>query len=148
MDESTSAGTSATVIDTQVLRAYRETDYVVSSEPPVTLRIGNHNADLQRLHSRLGVTQSAFLTACNPFSRDVGAEENARRQVALEARLEAAGWRWLDGIGQHPEGGWAEASFLVLGISREQARALGTAFEQNAIVWTGPDAMPELVLLR
>jgi hypothetical protein len=35
-----------------------------------------------------------------------------------------------------------------LGISRQQAMDLGDRLEQNAIVWCGPDAVPELVLLR
>jgi hypothetical protein len=35
-----------------------------------------------------------------------------------------------------------------LGLSLEAAKALGKKYDQNAVVWCGPDAIPELVLLR
>ncbi len=52
-------------------------------------------------------------------------------------------------IGQHPSNSWAgEESFLVFGVSLEAAKALGRRFEQNAIVWSAADAVPQLILLR
>jgi hypothetical protein len=52
-------------------------------------------------------------------------------------------------IGQHPSNAWAgEESFLCFGISLEAAKALGRRFEQNAIVWSAADAIPQLILLR
>ena len=64
-------------------------------------------------------------------------------QIGSERQL------FIDGIGCDPSGCWpGEASCLVLGLSIDIARALGTEFEQNAIVWCGADAVPELVLLR
>jgi hypothetical protein len=35
-----------------------------------------------------------------------------------------------------------------LGVTRRAAQALGRQFEQNAIVWAGAAAVPELILLR
>jgi hypothetical protein len=37
---------------------------------------------------------------------------------------------------------------LILGLDLEAARTLGNRMEQNAIVWIGADAVPELVLLK
>jgi hypothetical protein len=55
----------------------------------------------------------------------------------------------LDGFGQDPAGQWdGEDSFLVLGISLEAAKKLGSQFEQNAIVWADSNAVPKLFLLR
>lgn len=36
----------------------------------------------------------------------------------------------------------------MLRISLEAAKELGARYEQNAIVWAGADAMPQLILLR
>jgi len=56
---------------------------------------------------------------------------------------------FIERVGQHPSNRWApEPSFLVLGLSLEAAKALGSRHEQNAIVWCGIDATPQLVLLR
>lgn len=42
----------------------------------------------------------------------------------------------------------AEQSVLVLGLSLEADKTLGRRFERNAVVWTGRDGVPELVLLE
>ncbi len=56
---------------------------------------------------------------------------------------------FIEGVGQHPSNRWPpEPSFLVLDLSLEAAKALGSRHEQNAIVWCGADATPLLVLLR
>jgi hypothetical protein len=44
--------------------------------------------------------------------------------------------------------GLAEASVGVFGISMENACELGIRYRQNAIIWVGEDATPQLVLLR
>lgn len=41
-----------------------------------------------------------------------------------------------------------EPSFLLFGLPLETARPLGKKLDQNAIVWFGGDAVPELILLR
>jgi hypothetical protein len=35
----------------------------------------------------------------------------------------------------------------VLGLALEAAKSLGRRHEQNAVVWSGPDAVPQLVML-
>jgi hypothetical protein len=55
----------------------------------------------------------------------------------------------IPGIGVHPTGEWrGEPSYLVPGLSRAAAEELGSRFEQNALIWSGADAVPELLLLR
>jgi hypothetical protein len=104
---------------------------------------------LVALHGRYGVTSSAFVTACNPFSAELSDEENQARQTGLEQDLRARSLCFLPGIGQHPSNGWpGEPSFLVLGIDLPAAKALGVRLEQNAIAWAGGSGVPELVLLR
>ncbi|WP_454734649.1 DUF3293 domain-containing protein [Cupriavidus necator] len=139
----------ATVIDDATLRAYRETQYRVLGDMPMTLRIDQASPRLAALHRAHGVASSAFITAANPFSQRCDDAANARRQQALAQDVARMGWRAIDAAGEHPSNGWpAEPSLLVPGLSLEDARRLGEKYEQNAVVWSGADAVPRLVLLR
>lgn len=136
------------VIDPHTIQAYRETDYRVHAGAPFTLRIGEPSAALVSLHDAHNAGCSAFITACNPHSQTLVAAANASRQKMLAGRLKERGLTFVSGVGQHPAGEWKEESFLVLGLPLEEAKALGIEFEQNAIVWSGSDGVPQLVLLR
>jgi hypothetical protein len=141
--------TLITVIDPATLEAYRETEYRVLADEPVTLRVAVASAALALLHARYRTDCSAFLTACNPRGEMVAAAENAQRQEALAQEVSRRGLTAIAGIGQHPTNGWpGEVSLLVLGLTRAAAQRLGRKFEQNAIIWSGAHAVPELVLLR
>jgi hypothetical protein len=136
-------------LDPALLTAYRETDFRVTGPVAFTLRVGTVSAGLAALHRQLGVTSSAFVTACNPFSAALTDDENAARLEALRTELRRRQLPFLEGEGQHPGNAWpAEASVLVLGVSRGEAGELGRQFEQNAVVWVGPDAIPQLLVLR
>ena len=140
--------TSQTIIDKDTIKAYRETHYRVGGSTPMTLLVGTLNSSLAALHEAAGVESSAFITACNPFSQACDDATNARCQEALAHELTRIGVKFIGGIGQHPASEWAEPSFLVLGLSLEAARELGSRYEQNAVIWAGRDAVPQLVLLR
>ncbi|WP_244138807.1 DUF3293 domain-containing protein [Burkholderia sp. BCC1640] len=140
--------TTTSNIDPATIQAYRETHYCVDGETPMTLLVGQQNDALTALHEAAGVESSAFVTAWNPYSRKCDDETNANRQKALADELTARSLRFLPGVGRHPSSEWAEPSFLVLGISLEEAKAIGMQHEQNAIIWSGANAVPELVLLR
>jgi hypothetical protein len=136
-------------IDPETLQAYRETDYRVLEGLATTLHVDVVCPELLLLHARYQAHCSAFLTACNPLGRCSAAPLNAQRQEALLAELSRRKLVAIRGIGQHPANQWpGEPSFLVLGVSRRAARALGQQFEQNAIIWSGAAAVPELILLR
>jgi hypothetical protein len=129
--------------------AYEETEYRVHAEPPFTLRIGQVCPELLQEYKTRKVSCCAFLTACNPFSQALTDEQNAERQQALAKALRSRSLTFLEGLGQHPTNGWkGEASFLVFDLSLEAAKALGRSFEQNAVVWVGPEGNPDLILLR
>jgi len=136
-------------IPRETIQAYLETHYRVRGDTPTTLKVGETNPTLTALHEAHDAECSAFITACNPFSQSSSDDFNAARQRALADELKQLGFTFIDGIGQHPSNNWpGEASFLVLGLSLEAAKALGTRYGQNAIVWSGADATPQLVLLR
>lgn len=131
-----------------LIQAYRETHYRAPALH-LTLIVDQPNPDLDRAHRRHGVACSAFITACNPFSVRLTDAENADRQAGLAADLRARSLSFTDGIGQHPGNGWlGEPSFLVFGLELESAKVLCTGLEQNAFIWSGPDAVPRLILLR
>jgi len=140
---------SVSVIDPGLIEAYRQTHYKVTEVSPITLRIAAHSTELAALHEAKGVSSSAFITAFNPFSRSLKAAENEARHQRLLAWTAGRRMSSLAGIGQHPTDPWpGERSLLILGLPLDEARALGVEFEQNAIVWSGPDAVPQLILLR
>ena len=115
----------------------------------MVLRPDVHADRLAVLHQALAVDCSAFVTACNPYSQAVDAEANVRHQSELAGVLASRGLVVFNGIGKHPSGQWAgEPSFLVPGISLDEACAVGRQFHQNAIIWSGADATPRLILLR
>jgi hypothetical protein len=136
-------------IPRDTIQAYLETHYHVRGNAPTTLKIGETNATLAVLHRAADVECSAFVTAFNPFSGEQPADVNAARQQELARVLAQRGLTTIDGLGEHPTNGWdGEASFLALGLALDDAIQLGKQHGQNAIVWAGIDAMPQLILLR
>ena len=139
---------STTLISPTLLRAYRETDYIVSGASGFTLRIGVASPALSALFERHELRCAAFITAFNPFSGIAPESENRRRQCELQDWLDRSAYFYMPGVGQHPSNSWSgEPSFLVLGIDRADAQALGKKFCQNAIVWCGSNAIPQLLFL-
>lgn len=136
-------------IDPATLLAYRQTEYHVMGRMPAVLRVGVSCPALAVLHAAHDVQCSAFITACNPHGVECADDVNRQRQAALAAHLSDLELAMIEGIGRHPTNGWPpEPSFLVPGLSRTAAEELGRRFEQNAILWAGAEATPELVLLR
>ncbi len=76
------------------------------------------------------------------------AHSNQLRKGDLAGDLRYRSLSYLSGEGRHPSNGWpAEPSLLVLGLALQAAKSLGRRHEQNAVVWSGPDAVPQLVML-
>ena len=137
------------VIDTGLIQAYRETQYEVHGAQPFTLRVDEPSPALASAHRKHRTDCSAYITACNPLSEDVGAEVNARRHAELGRELARRSLAYTEGIGQHPSNQWpGEPSYLVFGLTLEAARALGRSLGQNAILWSDADTVPRLILLR
>ncbi|HYL90337.1 MAG TPA: DUF3293 domain-containing protein [Burkholderiales bacterium] len=130
------------------LEAYRKADYVVFADPPVVLRVGKKNAKLDELIKADGASTAAFVTAANPRGERRPDAENGVANAALQSLVQAAGYPYHWGEGRDPFGTWSEPSFLVIGIYRANAEALGQLFEQNAIVYCELGRAPELVILR
>ena len=132
-------------LDPELHAVYMETDYTVSDDPPLLMRIGEQNPDAAILRASLGVTEATFITAWNPGSQRLSDEENDDRQSELLTEIELLRLNYLVGYGERED--WREYSYLILGIEYDDAVRLAQQFQQNAFVWVAQDGMPELVTL-
>ena len=132
------------------VRAYLATDYRLGhTAQDIVLTIGKRSDRLAALFAAKGVNCGAFLTAYNPRSTIQPDEVNDRAHAQLAAKLQELGLQAIEGSGSEEGTDWpAEKSYFALGLALEPAKAMGTHFDQDAIVWVGSDAVPQLILLR
>ncbi len=130
----------------ELLQAFAETHYIVHHEDPFAMHIGQPCPELKKLMAEHNALSAAFITAWNPFSQNLPAEENNSRQEELNATLKKRGLICIDGIGKHPRNNYpGEVSVLVLGLDLGAAEALARHYEQHAFVWAARDGVPGLV---
>jgi hypothetical protein len=139
-----------TQIHPDKVRAYLATDYRLGqTEHDIILNIGVRSERLGALFASCGVACGAFLTAYNPRGAIQSDEANARGHAELADLLGDKGIRSIEGSGSEEGMEWpAEKSFFALGLHLDPAQQLGRHFDQDAIVWVGADAVPQLILLR
>lgn len=134
---------------TRALRdAYAATHYrVLLDSGAVSIRIGQPlPAEVRALLDRHGAVRAAFLSACNPRSTLLAADENAQRHGALLAALASLGVACVPGAGHDPRGTWPpEDSVLAIGLPRAPACALAERFAQYAWVDVATGASARLV---
>ena len=132
----------------ELMAAYRRTLFrVFDPAGEFILRVEVHSLELEACHQRHGVRCSLFITAWNPGSDPKTDAVNHAAQARLEAEVRAAGYAMLPGRGDDPDSDWREDSLLVLGIDEAAARALGRTYDQLAVVFTGEDCIPRLLVL-
>ena len=81
-----------------------------------------------------------ILTAWDPGEERLGLEENRHRGAELEAALRPRARRLLEAVGVDPDSGHREEGLAALGLSVDEAVALGGRFRQAAIFVWAPDA--------
>ena len=136
-------------IDPELVLAYNTTEYRIDGQHGFILRIGEASAALCKAHQHHKVQCSGLITACNPFSGRCDVATNQIRQRALALELKHRSLAFDSAMGQHPANRWpGEVSLLAYGLSLCQAMALGQQFQQNALVWSATDGIPQLILLR
>jgi hypothetical protein len=129
--------------------AYENANYLVSTPVcQIDFKINQVNEALARLITDHGVDGASLITAFNPLGQLVSIDENAKANRLLEDAIVATGLPYFLGHGSEPKGEWKEDSYLVIGISLEEAKEMGNLYQQNAIVWINKDGLPELVWLR
>lgn len=132
------------------VRAYMATDYRLGhTDQDIVLTISKHSERLATLFAGNGVNCGAFLTAYNPQGTILSDAANAQGHAELASKLQELGLQAIEGSGSEEGTEWpAEKSYFALGLALEPAKAIGIHFDQDAIVWVGPDAVPQLILLR
>lgn len=130
-----------------LIQAYKSTNYRVLTEPEFSLKVGDQSATLDDVLRSHGVTSASFITAWNPFSKELELKDNRLRNQALVTRAKALGVVLVEGFGAWPDNpDKGEESYLLAGVSRDDAIALAKEFEQNAIVFVELGNPVELVI--
>jgi hypothetical protein len=142
--------TETTQIHCDKVRAYLATNYRLGhTAQDIVLNIGKRSERLAALFAANGVNCGAFLTAHNPRGSIQPDLANDQGHAQLAAKLKELGLLVIEGSGSEDGSQWpAEKSYFSLGLDLDSAKALGAHFDQDAIVWVGPDAVPQLTLLR
>jgi hypothetical protein len=137
-------------MQSNLVSAYKATEYVAhDSGWVVVIQIGHHSVVVDRLLARMHAKDGAFITAYNPFSKELGFEANEHWDRELKRYLSVRGFAFVEGEGRGRTGGWPpEPSVLAFGISRTEASAIGRRFRQNAVVYVPRGRPAELVMLR
>jgi S-adenosylmethionine synthetase len=127
--------------------AYRSTTFGVETDSGIIyIRPGVANRLLDCLLAEHEAHSWAYITAHNPGSRLLTAQENAVRHHRLVRHVEERGLTHLPGQGVGDGGDWpAEESLLVLDVTEEHAVALGAEFGQNAVVFGRRGDAPHLL---
>ena len=123
-------------ISASLLQAYQQTTYTAwHQQQRLDIRIGQGCPALDALLQQNQKHEWAFVTACNPYSKELSPAENHSRHQALLAYIRPWGNLILEGQGIPDDPQWTpETSILILGISKPQAIQLAQHFNQNAIV--------------
>lgn len=139
-----------TEIPRDKIEAYLETHYRVGVGPDAfVLRVGQHSPDLALRCAAIGSDCALFITAFNPLGQKQDSNANNKAHARLGEVLHPIASEIVEGEGSDPSGKWRpEKSYLAFGIGIDDARELGSRFQQDAVVWIGKDAIPQLLLLR
>ena len=84
------------------------------------------------------------ITAYNPAGKVVPDKANTAAQQRLTARLQEMGATYLAAAGGNVEWTHVEPSFAIIGMTQEDARALGREFGQEAIFGWSPTTLAVL----
>ena len=139
-----------TQIHPEKVRAYLATSYRIGhTAQDIVLTIGQRSERLAALFASSNVDCGAFLTAYNPRGTQQSDAANELAHAELAAQLQGLGLQTIEGSGSEEGTDWpAEKSYFAMGLDLETSKAVGTHFDQDAIVWVGADAVPLLILLR
>lgn len=131
--------------DMALMRAYRETDFVIAAAPMGVLRVGEDAAGAAAVLARCGAVQGVVITAQNPFSELENTPYAANGDLAAAVKRLGRATRLAQGIPR--AGDWTpEESLFVLDCTPEEAQRLAYRSRQNAYVWVEAGSAPELRL--
>ena len=145
---------ATTQIHPEKVRAFLAKSYRIGhTAQDIVLTIGQRSGRLAALFASSDVDSGAFLTAFNPRGTQQSDAANELAHAQLAAQLhglgQGLGLQTIEGSGSEEGTDWpSEKSYFAMGLELETSKAIGTLFDQDAIVWVGADAVPQLILLR
>lgn len=133
-------------ISPELIELYRNTNYCVSDhEHEFVLRIGMVSKEAKRLLSGESDDGAVFITAWNPFGKEVTRLEKDEANSRLRNDLKELGGNVLAGYGCSPDQSWREDSYLYFPVSRSTAAAFCRRYQQNAVIFVDSNGVPELI---
>ena len=138
-------------LSAELQRAYRAALYRVYLEDgeAQTLRAGQRSDWLAQHLQQRAASGACYLTACNPWGQVLSDAENTERMNALRQQLQQQGLNYNEGCGEDPKGQWpGESSVLIWNMDAATALQWGLQWEQNAVLWSAADGVPQLLWLR
>lgn len=130
-----------TAIKENLQQLYLNTDYICS-EINVILKINFNNPELDMILLESNLSTALFITAWNPQSIDCDEEFNNLKNTELS--IDLSKFKYFKGIGNTPSYA-GEESFLVIGITFDDAKKLQIKYNQKAIVFYNIGSVAELV---
>ena len=132
-----------------LLTLYRESHYDVVLPRGRTLVLHVGEPAPAPLVRWIGDARIAYyLTACNPRSTSLTADENEMRLATLRTELDARGVAYLEGVGHIPGESWREKCLFVRGLGDDEVADLVARYDQNSIVIARTDGVSTLRVYR
>jgi len=112
----------------------------------LTLTLGVPDGALDRLLCSYQAINFAYLTAHNPQSSTLSADENEQRHLKLCHELDQQGFHYLTGKAIHDAGEWIpEHCVFAFNMSRSSALKLCQAYDQDGAVVGELGSAPKLM---
>lgn len=131
----------------ELKKAYYQTDYsFTDGNYSIVIRLDEKNPELLSYLKKKAITSWAYITAWNPLSFKQTDDFNQSQQQHLLECIKD--YNKHKGEGKGRDGNWpGEESYFVANIDREEASILGLDFGQVAILVSGKNLEPELLIL-
>jgi hypothetical protein len=124
-----------TKISAALIKEYEASDFIFYPDNGIDiLKVGKKNKYLDKILKKEKIQSAVFITAWNPFSKNLIPKENKKRQDSLIKFFSKKKIQIIFGQGRSQDLKCFEDSILALGISKKDAIKFGKKFKQNAVV--------------
>ncbi len=123
--------------------AYVLAEYIVEKPFFLEIKVNQNNHQFNDYLNKNNYTSWGFITAWNPYSKELPLTENKKRNQELLKELEEQNYTYLDGEGRGDN--WSEKSFLVFDISKKDIIQLAKKHQQNAVLFGNINEEAQLV---
>ena len=126
-------------------KAFRAAIYYIKNSG-IYINLDKNNPEVDAILEDYGVDCWAYITAWNPEGKQQSREKNLEAQIQL--LLEIKEYILLEGANKDEKEDWYEETFLVLGMSKEEARSYGKKYHQAAFLFGQRGGVAELVFVE